>query len=181
MNSFVKKLLYIILFAGIYFLLERFALINTAFDNVQFCYAQPVANCVSVILGPFVGSFAAAIGEFFVTHFQNTPNDWIAVACAFLSTGAVGLSMKDVDIKNGFFQRSDVLRFNAAHTLATFVCWVILYPRLSALLMHKEVHQAFIHGVGQAIGMWVTNFVVGTLLLTLYAKSRISAANFYRS
>ena len=61
------------------------------------------------------------------------------------------------------------------------VCWGIIYPGLSVLLRHVEFQAAINYGFGRFIGMAIMNFVSGTLLLSLYAKSRINAANFYRS
>lgn len=181
MTSFIKKVFLILILAAAYYILERYLQIATAFKYIQFCYAQPLVNSASVIFGPFVGSFASGLGEILLCRLQNLPIDWPSVLSAFLNCGIIGFAMKDLDIKNGFFMKKDVTRYNTVHLFSSFGCWAVLYPVTSFLFKLKQFIPAFHYGFGQALGMCVTNFVAGTLLLSLYAKSRITAANFYRS
>ena len=181
MTSIIKKLLYIIIFAVIYFVLERFMRITTALEYIHFSYSHPLLNAVSIIIGPFVGSFASGLGEFLVYWSQNLPTDWGSVLCSFLNCGTVGFLMKNVDIKSGFFMRTDIKRYNISQFTSTFVCWSIIYPIFNVLMKVKDFQSSFNYGFGHFVGIGLTNFVAGTLMLTLYAKNRISAANFYRS
>lgn len=181
MSSFLKKIFYIAVFAVIYYVLERYVKITTAFRYIQFSYAQPVVNFASVIYGPAVGTLASAFGELFICRWKGAPLDWVAVGCAALNCGTVGLSMIHSGVNDGFFLKKDVLRFNLTHFFSSMVCWGIIYPGFSSLIMHKEFQEAINYGFGRFIGMAIMNFVSGTLLLSLYAKSRMNAANFYRS
>lgn len=181
MTSFLKKILYIAVFTAFYYVLERYMKITTAFRYIQFSYAQPVVNSASVIYGPVVGTFAGAFGELLICIWKGAPLDWVAVVCAALNCGTVGLSMIHSGVSEGFFLKRDVIRFNLTHFFSGMVCWGIIYPGLSVLLRHVEFQAAINYGFGRFIGMAIMNFVSGTLLLSLYAKSRINAANFYRS
>ena len=181
MSSFLKKILYIVIFAAFYYVLERYMKITTAFRYIQFSYAQPVLNSASVIYGPVVGTVASLFGELFICRWKGAPLDWIAVVCAALNCGTVGFSMIHSGVKDGFFLKRDVIRFNLTHFFSSMVCWGIIYPGLSTLLMHKEFQASINYGFGRFIGMAIMNFVSGTLLLSLYARSRMNAANFYRS
>ena len=107
--------------------------------------------------------------------------DWMAVVCAALNCGTVGFSMIHSGVKDGFFLKRDVIRFNLTHFFSSMACWGIIYPGLSTLLLHKEFQASINYGFGRFIGMAIMNFVSGTLLISLYARSRMNAANFYRS
>lgn len=181
MSSFLKKILYIVIFTGLYYVLERYMKITTAFRYIQFSYAQPVMNFATVVYGPVVGTIASAFGEMFICMWKGTPLDWVAVACAALNCGTVGLAMIHSGVNDGFFMKKDVTRFNLTHFFSSMACWGIIYPGLSVLFRHLDFQAAINFGFGRFIGMVIMNFVAGTLLLSLYAKNRINAANFYRN
>lgn len=181
MISFLKKILYIIILAGLYYVLERFVKITTAFRYIQFSYAQPLMNFASVVFGPAIGAAASGIGELLVSGWKDPSYDWVAIGCAVVNCGTIGVSMIHSNINDGFFMRKDVVRFNLTHFFSGMICWGIIYPGLSVLLMHAEFQAAMNYGFGRFIGMSIMNFVSGTLLLSLYARSRINEANFYRN
>ncbi len=181
MSSFLKKILAIIIFAGLYYVLERYLKITTAFRYIQFSYAQPVLNFASVVLGPFVGAVASGLGELLLFVRSDVPYDWVSIGCAALNCGIVGMFMIHSDITEGFFLRKDMIRFNSAHFFSGMFCWSVLYPGLRGLIFRADFYESINFSFGRFIGMTVMNFVSGTLLLSLYARSRINAANFYRN
>ena len=181
MISFLKKLFTIILLAGIYYVLERYMKITTAFKYIQFSYAHPVLNYASIILGPIVGAAASGLGEMLLYVGKDVPYDWVAIGCAALNCGVIGLSMLHSGVRDGFFLKKDNIRFNVTHLLSGLVFWAILYPIMRKFLMHVDFQEAMNYGFGRFIGMSIMNFIAGTLFLLLYARSRMTAANFYRN
>ena len=181
MISILKKLVYIIIFSGVYYVFERYLKIQTGFTYVSFSYAQPVLNSVSIIAGPLVGAFASAIGELLVFQSLDMAPNWVSAGCIFLYCGSIGLAMRNVNIKQGSFRKNDIMLFNHSHFFSGLVFWVILYPLLNRFFYHANFWEIFKTGLGRACGFWIMNFVTGTLLLSLFAKSRISAENFYGS
>ena len=180
MKNFLKKLFTIILFAGVYFVLERYVKIPTAFKFIPFSYAHPTVSFASVINGPFIGAISSGLGEL-LTMIGKESIDWPAVFCALLNCASIGFSMAKNKISDGFFFRKEQLRFAVSQMISNIGCWAVLYPILSKIFMHTDFQSAFNYGFGKAIGMSITNLIAGTLFLSLYARTRISAGNFYRS
>lgn len=180
MKNLLRNIFIIIIFSGAYYVLERYAMVHTAFIYIPFSYAHPVVNFAGLIYGPLFGAISCALGEF-LSMLGNELYDWPAVFCAFLNCGSIGFAMRNNKIREGLFPRREQLRFDLTQFLSNLFCWAGLYPVLSSLLLQKNFQSMFTIGLGKAIGMSITNAIAGTLLLSLYAKTRISAANFYRS
>lgn len=180
MSPFLKKIFYIFLYGGLFFVLERYANINTAYRYIRFSLSNPLMNFVSVVYGPIVGGLSIAFGEL-LTFIVNKSYDWIAMGCAFINCAAIGFSMRSVDIAQGFFQRKDRTYFNTSQTLCNIIGWTVLFPLLNHFIRHTEIWPLLQMGFWNALSFSLSNSIVTTLFLSLYARTRISAANFYRN
>ena len=180
MGSFLKKIIYIILFAGLYYVLVRYADVNTVLRHIRFSYSHPLLIFISIIIDPIVGGLANALGVFF-TFFESGKNDWIELGCAFVNCAGVGFSMRKVDIAHGFFQRKDWFYFTTVLIIFDFVCWMLLYPFLNYFIFHSDLRLLVNDGFWKAFNLSLSGSVLTTLFLALYARTRITAANFYRN
>ena len=180
MNSTLKKTLQVLFYGACFYLLNRFLLTEAAIAMIRFNYSHPFIVFISVIRGPWLGGFGYALGEF-LTEIGKDSFDWIAIACSFLNCFSIGICMKSVDIHMGFFEKKDIIRFNNIQLIFNLACWSILYPVLSSFFMHIDLKIAFSQGIWKSIGFYISDLTATTLFLVLYARTRVSEANFYRN
>lgn len=84
-------------------------------------------------------------------------------------------------INNGFFERKEIARFMKVQLISNFATWWLIYPLLSLLLYHTELKPVMDEGFLNALGYFISDMLISTLFLSLYAQGRFSKANFYRN
>lgn len=180
MNPIWKNILRIFFYGFIFFVIEHFFEIRDTITRIQFSFSNPLMVFVSVVCGPVVGALSIAFGQFLElsTH-HNT--DWIFILLSALNCASIGYGMRKVDIHNGFFDRSDVTHFNKVQILSNLICWILLRPLLIHFVYHTNIIQELEKGFWMVMGYFISNSIVATIFLALYARSRVTAANFYRN
>lgn len=179
MKKILRFIVTVILLTTLYVVLERFTDMPTGLIYVNISFALPLLCAGSVVFGPVFGFFSALLGQV-IMGFLYDSIDWPASVCCAIAISLIGFSMRNVDIKNGFWERSDILRFIGFQFLIFHFCWLLIYPAFRILLFHHPVSESFTAGFQEAQSCTYSCMVIATLYLTVYASSRVSAANFYR-
>ena len=179
MRLFVKRVFIILLAAGIYCLLERFVGISTSLEGVRITYAQPFIVWVSVLTGPLIGGITGGIGEF-LSQIGTPAWDWTTIICTILNCTVIGFFSRKIDVNNGFLSRNDIFYFNKVQVISNFIVWEIPYTALNILIYGEELSAALGRGFWIALNNSISCMMITSLFLALYAKTRITAANFYR-
>ncbi len=182
MREFLKKFLLIVVFAVIYYLLERYFSTKTPGTPIHISIAHPFMVFISIVIDPWIGGIGIAIGSLIlqIQHGQSIIN-WVVIICPFLNCLSIGYMMKSIDLGNEYFGRKLIYRFFKIQITATFVCWVIIYPLLNVLMRQKRYITYLSRGFWQSLGFILSCGIATTLFLMLYARSRFTEANFYRS
>ena len=180
MGNILKKILYIVLAGGIFFVLSKYLSPHPDSVKFYFTYAHPLMLFIAIVVDPLVGGLGFALGVFFLL-IGTEPIDWIAIVCAFLNAASVGYFMPTEDLHNGFFFRKSIMIFNTIQTGSNFLCWGLIYPLLTWLIYHEPFLELVDVGLRYALSFSLSCLVFCTLHLEMYARSRFSAANFYRS
>ncbi len=180
MNPTLKKVLRIFFYGIIFFIIEHFFDATDSITKIQFSYANPLMVFVSVVQGPVVGALSITFGEFLeqIIHHES---DWIFTLISAINCAWIGYGMRNVDIHNGFFERADVSHFNKVQLFSNIVCWLLLRPFLNYYLIHANIWDELRKGFWVTMGYFLSNLIAATIFLALYARSRVSAANFYRN
>ena len=179
MRPTVKKVFVILFAAGIYCVLERFVGISTSLDGVRITYAQPFIIWVSVLNGPLIGGITGGIGEF-LSQIWDPARDWATVICTILNCAAIGFFTRKIDVNSGFFDREDIFYFDKVQVLSNFIVWAIPYTVLNIRLNGEGLRTALARGFWIALNNSISCMIITSLFLALYAKTRMTAANFYR-
>ena len=179
MKLSLKNAVLLIIGSAIYAILDSFMGINTAIPELQITYAYAFLSFVAVVWGPWAGAIVGLLGtaiSFGVQWYLDITT--ITGNCAY---GCIlGLWTREIDIKNGFFDRKEMKIFNQNQIIANFVCCIILQP-VQRMIMYKHPLYILMRG-----GLWpffsriFSVALLGTLFLAAYAKSRINAASFMR-
>ena len=180
MSRFTKNILYILLYGIIFFLIEKFISFTGVISYLNFSYSQPVMVFLSIIQPPLVGGLGAALGSFLIQIGENG-YDWIMILCFFINCASIGWGMRNQKVNKGFFERREISRFFKIQLVSNFVTWWLIYPLLSLLIYHTDLKTALDEGFRSALGYFISDMLISTLFLTLYAQSRFSKANFYRN
>ena len=180
MNSVLKKIAVVLLTGILFYVIAYYEGIteNTAFLRVSYSY--PALIFVSVIYGPLVGAAAGLLGQVILQTGVPVP-DWAAVICTPVYCALIGFFTRKIDIRNGFFDRKDASQYNIVQISAALFSFQILYPAFTVLIRKVSLASALGLGVWMAIDVILGGMLIATLALALYAKTRLSAANFYRS
>lgn len=182
MRQFLKNIILILVFAGIYYLLETYFSTKMPGNPIHITIAHPFMVFISIVVGPWIGGIGIAIGSLFlqIQHGQTIIN-WVVIICPFLNCLSIGYMMKSIDLQNEYFGWKLITRFNKIQVFATFVCWVIIYPLLNVLMRQQKYLTYLNRGFWQSLGFILSCGIATTLFLMLHVRSRFNEANFYRS
>ncbi|MBY5035363.1 ECF-type riboflavin transporter substrate-binding protein [Streptococcus gallolyticus] len=142
--------------------------------NIQLQYA--VQSLFSVIFGPVVGFLIGFIGHTVKDSVTYSPWwSWI------LASGVVGLLIgllkNCLRVEEGVFTSKDILLFNGTQIVTNILAWGLVAPVLDIVIYHEPANKVFVQGLVAGIVNAVTIGVAGTLLINVYAKTRIQSGS----
>ena len=176
------KIFHIFCFGAIFYVLDRFADVQTVIWAVRFTYAYPFLCCVSIISGPVVASCSGVIGLLLRWVIEQKSFHWIDVVCIILFCLFTSLpSQKKMNIKDGILGRTDIDTFLKAQIIVNTVVWFIIRPVLYYFVYHVEFLDALDEGLLLAFNRSLSGLLIGSLLLETYTGATYSEAGFYRT
>ena len=100
----------------------------------------------------------------------------------------LGILCRKIDVRSGFFGKNELLTFLKSFTLSHFLCYFVIRSAVRFIYGHSQGIAAanYMPGVLSS-GLWmflidaILSLDVSTLLLVVYARTRVSEANFYRN
>lgn len=75
-------------------------------------------------------------------------------------------------MEDGEFSGKDMILFNVYQVIANAIAWIVVAPILDIVIYAEPANLVFTQGVVAAISNAVSAGVIGTVLLTLYSKTR---------
>ena len=182
MRPFGKSIIRIIFSGAVFFVLDRFADVQTAIDVVRFTYAYPFLSCISIIFGPIVAGCSGILGLLFSFLLKQTGFQWIDLVCIFLFCLFIGIfSMSGMDIKDGILGRNDLDVYLRTQIIANVFVWFILRPLLYHYVLNAGLLNSLDEGLLLALNRSLSGMLIGSLLLDIFVRANYSEACFYRS
>jgi energy-coupling factor transport system substrate-specific component len=172
----VKQVVAIGIGAALFFVLMRFVSIPSGVPNTQLNLASAVLAVFAGIFGPVVGLFVGFIGH------TLTDLTWGGVWWSWVIADAifglvVGIFWKLYKIEDGGFSVKNAFAFNVVQILANAVCWIGIAPTLDILIYQEPVEKVYIQGVTAGALNSAVCLVLGTLLVTGYAKTIVKSGS----
>ncbi|MGP5918794.1 ECF-type riboflavin transporter substrate-binding protein [Brachybacterium alimentarium] len=157
--------------AALFFVLGRFAAIPTPIPNTSLNIQYAILAVFAVLYGPLVGALAGFIGHLLID--VTGYGIWISWELASGAFGlVVGVLLLKHAITDGEFGKATGLRVNLAILLANAVAWLLIAP-LGDVLIHSEpASKVWAQGTLAFIANSVTACVLGTIILSVYARTR---------
>ncbi len=180
------RILMTVVSIGLFAFLHEHALIPISIANVRLSYAYPFRDFISVVMGPAAGGLVGALGTLLVAD-NFSLNSILMIVINGLDAVILGVLCRKLDVNSGFFGKNELFTFLKSTLLGHFICYVVvrtvvLYFFNGAPNISEDVLPHTL-----STGMWmllldtVLSLDVTTLLLVVYAKTRVSEANFYRN
>lgn len=169
----IKTIVAIGIGSAVFMILGRFASIPTGIPNTEIQTAYAFLALMAVIYGPVAGVAIGFIGHTLkdITAYGSPWFSWI-IASAIVGL-VIGLSWKKINVKDDEFNRSRIIIFNVYQTIANVVAWFLAAPSLDVIIYAEPSNKVYLQGIAAGISNMITIGILGTILLSSYAKTRI--------
>lgn len=143
--------------------------------SIQLQYA--VQALFAVIYGPVVGGLVGFIGHMVKDMFSGYGIWWTWVIPSGLLGLAIGLLKQRLSIERGLFHKKDILTFNVVQIVANLLVWGLIAPIGDILVYQEPSSKVYTQGLVAGLSNATTIAIGGTLLLAVYAKTRIQSGS----
>lgn len=171
-NLSIRTIVAIGIGAAVFIILGRFGSIPTGVPNTNIETAYAFLALMAVLYGPLAGLLIGLIGHTLKDAiFYGSP--WFSWVIASAIVGLIiGLASKNIKVQNGEFGNKGIIQFNLIQVIANALAWFVVAPVLDILIYSEPVNKVFVQGAVAGISNIVTVAILGTILLTVYAKAR---------
>lgn len=169
----IKTIVAIGIGAAVYVILARFASIPTPIPNTSIQTAYAFLALMAVVYGPLAGGLIGLIGHALTDAISYGSVWWSWVLVSLFVGITIGLLTRKISIEDGEFSKKDIIGFNLSQIIAQVIGWGILAPVLDILIYAEPANKVFTQGIAAGLANIVTVAIIGTLLLSAYAKTRL--------
>lgn len=168
----IKTIVAIGIGSAVFVILSRFAAIPTPIPNTSIQTAYAFLALMAVVFGPIAGGLIGLIGHALTDAISYGSVWWSWVIVSLFVGLAIGFLTRNIQVEDGVFTKKDIIRFNISQVIAQAIGWFILAPALDVLIYAEPANKVFTQGIVAGISNIITVGVIGTILLTAYAKTR---------
>jgi len=178
-QSTTTKIVAVGIGAAVFFILGRFLSIPIGIPNTSLETTYPFLALMSALFGPVVGGLIGLIGH--GVKDLLTYGLWISWVISSGITGfGYGLAAKKINISNGVFEKSDIIRFNIGQLLTNILAWAVVAPVLDILIYSEPANKVFVQGIVAALTNSLSVAILGTLLIIAYTKTQTAENSLRR-
>ncbi|MGL5379566.1 ECF-type riboflavin transporter substrate-binding protein [Clostridium sp.] len=168
----IKTIVAIGIGAAVFMILGRFGSIPSGIPNTNIETAYAFLALMALLYGPFAGALVGFIGHALKDIvFYGSP--WLSWVIASGVVGLViGICFYRIKINQGIFEKKEIIKFNIVQIIANILAWFVVAPTLDIVIYAEPANKVFLQGAIGGISNMVTVGVLGTLLISNYAKTR---------
>lgn len=141
---------------------------------IQLQYAVQVF--FATIFGPSVGFLLGVIGHTIRDSMYDAPW-WSWILASGVVGFIMGLAKNKFRVSEGIFEKKDAYLFNVYQLVANSLAWGGIAPVLDILIYSQPANKVFAQGLIAGVANILTVAIAGTLLLSVYAKSRTQSGS----
>ena len=169
----IKTIVAIGIGSAVFMILGRFASIPTGIPNTEIQTAYAFLALMAVIYGPVAGVAIGFIGHTLkdITAYGSPWLSWIIAST--IVGGVIGLSWRRINVKDDEFNRRRIIIFNVYQIIANVIAWFLAAPSLDVIIYAEPSNKVYLQGIAAGISNMITIGILGTILLSSYAKTRI--------
>ena len=171
-NNSITSIVAIGIGAAVFFILGRFLSIPIGFiPNTSLETTYPFLALMSVLFGPFAGALIGLIGHA-IKDLLTYGLWWSWVISSSVTGFGYGLVGKSLNVNKGDFSLKDLVKFNLGQIITNIVAWALVAPCLDILIYSEPANKVFTQGIVSAGLNSIAVAILGSILLTAYAKSK---------
>ncbi|EEI82787.1 ECF-type riboflavin transporter substrate-binding protein [Anaerococcus tetradius] len=171
-NNSITSIVAIGIGAAVFFILGRFLSIPIGFiPNTSLETTYPFLALMSVLFGPFAGALIGLIGHA-IKDLLTYGLWWSWVISSSVTGFGYGLVGKSLNVNKGEFSLKDLVKFNLGQIITNIVAWALVAPCLDILIYSEPANKVFTQGIVSAGLNSIAVAILGSILLTAYAKSK---------
>jgi energy-coupling factor transport system substrate-specific component len=125
---------------------------------------------LAAIFGPWVGAIIGLLGHALGDAIFYGSVWWSWVFPEAVVGIAIGAFAKKFAVRDGGFDKKNIILFNIVQIVANAIAWIGLAPMLDIIVYAEPASKVFIQGIFAFIGDIIIIGVLGTLLLVAYSK-----------
>lgn len=165
---------------AVFVILGRFVVIPTGVPNTTIETSYAFLALMALLYGPVAGGLIGFIGHALKDAiFYGSPWwSWVLVS-AFIGF-LFGLAFKKINIEEGEFGVKQIVRFNIAQVIIQAIGWPLIAPILDIVIYAEPANKVFLQGIVSGGLNMLSVGILGTLLVTVYAKSRTKSGSLHR-
>lgn len=171
-NNSITSIVAIGIGAAVFFILGRFLSIPIGFiPNTSLETTYPFLALMSVLFGPFAGALIGLIGHA-IKDLLTYGLWWSWVISSSVTGFGYGLVGKSLNVNKGEFSLKDLVKFNLGQIITNIVAWALVAPCLDILIYSEPANKVFTQGIVSVGLNSIAVAILGSILLTAYAKSK---------
>lgn len=143
--------------------------------SIQLQYA--LQSLLAVLFGPLAGFLVGFLGHAVKDAIAPYGLWWSWIIASGVFGLIVGLAKKQFAVEQGQFKTKDAITFNIIQLIANIITWGILAPGLDILIYKEPINKVFTQGLVAGLVNALAVGIGGTILLSIYAKTRIQAGS----
>jgi energy-coupling factor transport system substrate-specific component len=167
--------------AAIFTLLFMFVKVPSPIPETSFQTAYGIAALFGALFGPIASMLIAFIGHALSDAIQYGSPWWSWVVASGVSSFIFGLSYKFLRVEDGEFGLKSILLFNAVQIIGNAVSWILIAPILDIVVYQEPSDLVFAQGAIACLMNVISAGVIGTALLTIWAKTRTKAGSLTKA
>ncbi len=156
---------------AIVFLLKRFLPIPTGVPNTTIDLGEAFIAFLAGIFGPAVGGLVAFFAHLFNDLSWGDPW-WTWIIADAIFGFLIGFSRNFLKLKTEPLTKKKLFQFNILQIGANILCWGILAPLGDILVYSQPAGKVFLQGITATVTDILSVGIVGTLLISAYAKTQ---------
>lgn len=179
-NLSIKTIVAIGIGAAVFMILGRFGSIPTGIPNTNIETSYAFLALMAVLYGPIAGLSIGFIGHALKDLvFYGSP--WFSWVIASAAVGLIlGLAWEKLKVNEGEFEKKEIILFNVYQVVANMIAWLLIAPTLDVFIYAEPANKVYLQGVVAAISNSITVGVLGTILINIYAKTRVKKGSLDR-
>jgi energy-coupling factor transport system substrate-specific component len=157
---------------AIFWLLFMFVKVPSPIPETSFQTAYGISGFFGALFGPIAGGLIAFIGHAISDAVQYGSPWWSWVVASGVTGFAYGISFKFLKVGEGQFGVKGIIAYNATQIVGNAVAWVLVAPVLDIVVYAEPVNLVFTQGAIAFVMNSISEGVIGTGLLAIYAATR---------
>jgi len=125
---------------------------------------------LAAIFGPIVGAIIGFLGHTLGDAYFYSSVWWSWVFPEIVVGGAIGFFAKKFAVKEGGFDKKNIVLFNIVQIVANAIAWIVVAPVLDIVIYAEPANKVFAQGAFAFLGNIIVIGILGSILLSVYSK-----------